>query len=362
MSVGQGPALPLPYREIVRALNVTYRGTRWHNRRLAEPDCRLTATVREGAIRIDLFQARGLVIVMPRPTDWSDFHSFSANACLAKCAAIQAAVYKISERLHQDDVPRHHHLALIGFSQAGYVAMKLGAALMERREAFADNLSITTFNCAPLDARSGEMEAALAGKTTHYRTVIGGSPTNALGYRVGDYVTLLGPLPGTTFEVEMEDRGAAVRGGPSSLSYLGLHADPYLIPEDAAQWRLKDISAQARSNPGLAISTAVAAAWDESWSCRGEFLALLGRAALYDARRPSRQLDPGIIAQLENLAAFAQYKSGFGWRLVRHAAQSASRHPRAGFVWRGCEIVLGNVLKTAGTIIGAWPSPSRVAR
>src|SRR6185436_14243989 len=78
------PALPIPYGEIVRALNFSYRDTRWHNPAVPKPRGIPLAAVCEGGIRLDIVQRPGIVVVMARPTDWTNFHSFSPNACLAK--------------------------------------------------------------------------------------------------------------------------------------------------------------------------------------------------------------------------------------------------------------------------------------
>jgi hypothetical protein len=305
-----------------------------------KPEGIVLASVSEAGLRLDIIEMRGLIVVMPRPTDWTNFHSFSPNACLAKSASITSAVAKVYKRLAEEDIPTGCRLVLIGFSQGGYVATRLGMALIAGRQRH-QNFSITTFNSAPFADEFAEAQASVGQITTNYRTVVGGSAPNALGYRVGDYVSMLGPLPGATIEVE-------IQGGPRVLSYGRLHTDPYLLADESERWSVKDISQAAHRNPGLKISRAMQGVWDLSCLSPSDLLVVIGQAMLEDAKAKRESLDPCIVAQLENLAGFAKYKpNSWRWRVLSRVAETAIRHPRTDNLLRMSEVILGHTLRAA---------------
>jgi hypothetical protein len=337
--------LPLSYPEIIRTLNFS-------------PAAELIATVEHHAVRIDIFRTSHSIIVMPRPTDWNDFRSSSANICLAKNSSIQTAITLVSNRITELRQGSDRDLALVGFSQGGFIAIKLVAALLPLHGKAGPLSSITTFNSAPLCDLD---DIGLSPITTNYRTVLAGTPANLLGYRVGDYVTLLGPMVGKTYEVEVQDIGPSLpQTKLESLSYGALHADPYLLADNASTWRLKDISRSAMANPGLRISHSLHSACDMSCESPAELTMLIGRAMIDDAQFGERKLDPCVAAQFENFAGFSAYKRNSKlWKWAGQAAASAAAHRRAGQLLRIAERTVGPILVAAGKAANFAQRPRR---
>jgi Ca2+-binding RTX toxin-like protein len=200
----------------------------------------LKTTITNGSkeIQVDILTrlTDGATIIVPRGTTPADPRSVSANTMLPDMAQLQGTPLELVMAVIGGASGK---IEIVGHSQGGAHAFAIANAAVRSNEALKERLSVTTYNSAPMGQYSSEIEARIGALTTNYRSVWSNAGLDPSGYRYGDLISMLGAMPGKTYEV-------AVQPSSSEASWLELH-NPGLIADLSGAWNLRDITQIARS-------------------------------------------------------------------------------------------------------------------
>lgn len=189
-----------------------------------------------GEIQIDILirESDGAMVIVPRGTTPDDVRSIAANTMLPDMS--QLAPGPLSEVLTIiEGFPGN--IEFVGHSQGANHSYNIAYAAVSNDPSIAARLQITAYNPAPMANYSTQIEAAIGGLTTNYRSVWLDSGIDPSGWGHGDLVSMLGPVPGRMFEV-MIGRTAG------EIGWAELH-DPRWLTELAGQWRMRDVTSLA---------------------------------------------------------------------------------------------------------------------
>lgn len=186
-----------------------------------------------GEIQVDILirQSDGVMVIVPRGTTPGYVASLSANTMLPDMG--QLGGVPLADILSVID-GFSGRIELVGHSQGGAHAISIADAAVSANESLKSRLSVTTYNSAPVAQYSAAMEARIGALTNNFRAVWNDATVDASGYRYGDIISMLGALPGKTYEV-------VVGESSQEASVLDLH-DPRLMAKIVGAWDLRDVS------------------------------------------------------------------------------------------------------------------------
>lgn len=188
-----------------------------------------------GEIQVDILRrtSDGATIIVPRGTVPSITQSLAANTMLPQMTQLRGSALRGVLDAINDTSGR---IELVGHSQGAAHAFGIAYQAISADSSLASRMTVTTYNPAPMGNYNASIEAAIGGITTSYRSVWVGAGVGPAGYRPGDIISLLGPIPGRVYEYE-------TYVGPGIADALTLHNPSFFLDMDPA--RLRDVSAYA---------------------------------------------------------------------------------------------------------------------